>query len=82
MDGNNYKDFRDEILPQLRHKVILVSSLYDDPKVDLMLDILKNENVTHWFAKNVHINHPRVSPLPIGVTKFMASFFGRLKNIR
>lgn len=80
--GDRYKFFRDLILPQLQHKVILVSSLYDVPKADLMLEILKNENVVHWFAINVHIDHPRVTPLPIGVSKFLASFFRQLKNIR
>lgn len=82
VDGDLYKDFRDKILPQIRHKVILVSTLYADPKVNYMLDILKNNNVIHWFAKNVHIDHPRVTPLPIGVTNFMASIFGQKNNFR
>ena len=78
--GRRYMEFSQEILPHIKHKVILISHNYDDPKAPHMVPILNNPNVLHWFARNVHIDHPKLTPIPIGVTRFFISIMGKLKD--
>ena len=75
-------DFRDTILPEISHKIIIISSLYEDPKMDLMLEILANEHVIHWFGIDIHIDHPKVTPIPLGITHSVAKHFGEWNHLR
>ena len=78
--GRRYRQFRDEILPHIKHRVILISHNYDKPQAVDMYPILDNPYVVHWFARNLHFDHPMATAIPIGVTRFFVSIMGKLKD--
>lgn len=49
-----------------RKKVVLVSGQGDFP-CDLIRQKFLPENVVHWFATNVTVQHPRVTAVPLGL---------------
>lgn len=80
MYGNLYKEFKEQILPGITKKVILVSHGHANPLDSEMAEILAHENVVHWFAMNVKTAHPKVTPIPFGVSEHLEIHLGHLSS--
>ena len=76
-----YRQFAAKILPHLKHKVILISHKHDDPRAVDMKHILENPFIVHWFVMNMHFDHPKVTAIPIGTTKYLASILEKMEDI-
>ena len=62
-------DFVQKILPAVKYSFILITH-QDDPNVtdsDFHRRIADDTKIIHWFAQNCTLEHPKVTPLPIGL---------------
>lgn len=55
------------ILPLLTRPVVLVTHNSDAGIDERYLGLLDSGLIKHWFAQNVFIAHPRLTPVPIGL---------------
>jgi hypothetical protein len=55
------------VLPRLDHRFVLISHNSDDGVDARFLKTLDDPRIVHWFAQNVSIDHPKLTPLPIGI---------------
>lgn len=62
-------EFEAAILPRLRNPIVLVTGDSDMPPVLRHRQLLDHPMIGHWFAQNCDLdeNHPRLSPIPIGL---------------
>ena len=60
--------FIERILPQLDHRFVLLSHNSDDCVDARFLPLLEDPRLAHWFAQNAVVDHPKLTPLPIGIT--------------
>ncbi len=58
--------FLNTYLPQAKGPIVIVSG---DSDLSFSVDraLLEDSKILHWFAQNCTIEHPKVSPLPIGL---------------
>lgn len=59
--------FIDRVLPHLDHRFVLISHNSDDRVDDRFLSALDDRRLVHWYAQNTMVNHPKLTPLPIGI---------------
>jgi hypothetical protein len=61
------REFQIKVLPAIQSPFILLTH-QGDVNIDLSFrDIANHPKVLHWFAQNCLLEHPKVSPLPIGL---------------
>lgn len=58
--------FLETYLPQAKGPIVLVSGDSDLPFC-VNPTILENPKILHWFAQNCVVEHPKVTPIPIGL---------------
>lgn len=59
-------DFFAKIHPHISFPYVLISHNSDRNIVES--DIIKiDDKIIHWFAQNVLVNHPKITPIPIGI---------------
>ena len=60
--------FVEEVLPEIREPIILVTGDSDVSPVRAFRDLLGHPRIAHWFAQNCDVaeDHPRLTRLPIG----------------
>ncbi|MCF7865667.1 MAG: hypothetical protein K9M11_04135 [Candidatus Pacebacteria bacterium] len=76
---NNFlKDFFVEIHPEIKNQYILLSH-NDDTTIDESFLPFVDEKIIHWFGVNINVEHPKMTPLPIGLENMSYRRNGLLK---
>jgi len=60
-------DFFYEIHPHIEHQYVLICHNGDRPQIDATVTNLLDDKVIHFFAQDVLDEHPKVTPIPIGL---------------
>ncbi len=61
------EEFLKRILPALKAPIVLLSH-QEDLNVDKdFASLAEDPKIGHWFAKNALLEHPKITPLPIGL---------------
>lgn len=61
------KSFFDNVYPHITEKYILISH-NGDTDIDVSFSKYANDDkIIHWFAQNVLVKHPKITPIPIGL---------------
>jgi hypothetical protein len=66
VSGHLVEHFFSTIAPRLSHPYVLISNNADTnitPEITTKI----NGHLTHWFAQNCLADHPKITPLPIGL---------------
>ncbi len=58
--------FINHVLPHLSQRFVLITHSSDDAIGERHRPFLDDVRLLHWFAQNVTIRHPKLTPLPIG----------------
>jgi hypothetical protein len=62
-----------KVLPFLKHPIVLIVNIGDESFPDdcfhktSVETLLENKKIRHVFAQNCVVNHPKVTPIPIGI---------------
>ncbi len=59
-------EFLKSIHPNIKHKYILICHNGDNPIDNNVINLI-DEKIGHFFAQDLIVNHPRVTPIPIGL---------------
>lgn len=60
-------DFFKDIHPRIKHQYVLICHNGDRPQIDAAVTDLLDDKVIHFFAQDVLNEHPKVTPIPIGL---------------
>ena len=71
------KEFFIRIHPRISYSYILISH-NDDTNVDESYTSFIDSKITHWFAQNLLIKHPKITPIPIGIENLRYNSIGKL----
>jgi hypothetical protein len=63
--------FIEQVLPQLDHRFVLISHNSDEAVDARFLPALDDPRIVHWYAQNAVVEHPKLTPLPIGLANAM-----------
>lgn len=75
-------EFRERIVSALAGPVILLSH-QDDLNIDVeFAELVEHPAIGHWFAKNALFEHPKLTPLPIGLEDRWRHNNGALADFR
>jgi hypothetical protein len=61
------REFAARVLPALKAPIVLLTHQGDLNIDESFSDIADHPRISHWFAQNCLFEHPKVSPLPIGL---------------
>jgi len=61
------QSFAKHVLPSLRNRFVLISHNSDRAVDGRFSSLLDDPRLVHWFAQNVAMSHPKLSPIPIGL---------------
>lgn len=76
---NNFlKDFFAKTHKKIQHPYILVNH-NDDTTIDESYIQLIDDKIIHWFGLNIDVEHPKMTPLPIGLENISYRRNGLLK---
>lgn len=67
VSARRLREFAAKILPRIVKKFVLITHQGDEIIDKRYLDIAEHPRVSHWFAQNCFLEHPKVTPLPIGL---------------
>ena len=59
--------FAEKILPEVSHPFILITHKGDINITKDFAYVADNPKIIHWFAQNCDFEHPKITPLPIGL---------------
>ena len=77
--------FRNEILNKIKVKVIMIchgTEAGGDYSPRSMKAILENPYIAHWYSHLADQIGPKVTPIPIGITRKFAREFGNYRSLR
>jgi hypothetical protein len=74
--GDFLRDFFKTKHTYIRCKYILISHNDDTSITEEYMEYL-DDKIIHWFTKNLSFRHPKITPLPIGVTNYHYSHIRR-----
>ena len=60
-------DFFSDIHPHIKHQYVLICHNGDRPQIDSSVTRWLDDKVIHFFAQDVLDEHPKVTPIPIGL---------------
>ncbi len=66
--------------PQIKNKYILITQ-NSDLGIEKHHTDLIDDTIAHWFAKNVLHSHPKVTPIPIGLTNNFLNKIGTTSDM-
>lgn len=72
------KDFFLDIHPQIKKQYILITH-NGDTNIDRNFIKFIDEKIIHWFAQNCLMEHPKITPIPIGLEN---AHFGHAGNLK
>jgi hypothetical protein len=64
---NWVRPFIENILPHINFNFKLVTHNSDAPVASHCLPILNDNRLIHWYGMNCSIEHPKLTPIPIGI---------------
>lgn len=64
---NFLKYFFDKVNPKIINPYILISHNEDMGLDESFKDNADDKKIIHWFAKNLLFEHPKITPIPIGI---------------
>jgi hypothetical protein len=73
-------NFFKDIHPYIKNKYILITHNGDASITKEHLDYL-DENVLHWFARNVLIENEKITPIPIGLINTASNKIGKTSDL-
>lgn len=76
------REFADVVLPRILEPFVLITHQGDTNVDASFTDVAENPKVLHWFAQNCMLEHPKVTPLPIGLEDRWRHNNGALRDYR
>lgn len=77
--GNQSKDFLINIAPKIKTKFSMITSR-TDPGVDHTYISLLPENLVTWWSINVHVDHPKIKKIPLGLQNLHWKWDGNIQS--
>lgn len=75
------EDFFKKVHPFIKNKYILISH-GDDTNITAVYKKYLDDKIIHWFAQNLLLFHPKITPIPIGlISRFRNQENTVIKNI-
>ena len=65
--GHDLELFFRETFPEIDKPIKLISHNTDYPVDSRFLQYLEDDKLLHWYAQNAVLDHPKLTPLPIGI---------------
>jgi hypothetical protein len=64
-----FKTFTEGCLPNLKSRIVLITGQWQLPMLDesMMLPVLDNPYIIHWYAQNSMLSHRKLTTLPYGI---------------
>lgn len=59
--------FKEDILPKIDYQFKLITHNSDRGVYTKDLDLLNDPRLTQWFGMNCHVEHEKLTPIPIGI---------------
>ena len=72
--------FFKEAFPEINKPIKLISHNTDYPVDSKFIQYLDDDKLTHWYAQNAVLDHPKLTPAPIGIANKQWSH-GNLDNL-
>jgi hypothetical protein len=60
-------EFMKIIMPEINDNIVIITHNADKCITSEHIDMLNNNKITHWYAQNTTIIHPKLTALPIGI---------------
>jgi hypothetical protein len=80
MNPDFIEDYFTHKHPHIKHKYILITQ-NSDLGIEKRHTDLIDDKIAHWFAKNVLHGHPKVTPIPIGLTNNFLNKIGKTSDM-
>lgn len=65
--GHDLDLFFKETYPSINKQIKIISHNTDEPVADRFKVFLDEDKIIHWYAQNATLNHPKLTPIPIGI---------------
>ena len=78
--GHDLELFFKEAFPEINKPIKLISHNTDYPVDSKFIQYLDDDKLTHWYAQNAVLDHPKLTPVPIGIANKQWSH-GNLDNL-
>ena len=78
--GHDLELFFKEAFPEINKPIKLISHNTDYPVDSKFIQYLDDDKLTHWYAQNAVLDHPKLTPAPIGIANKQWSH-GNLDNL-
>ena len=78
--GHDLELFFKETFPEINKPIKLISHNTDYPVDSKFIQYLDDDKLTHWYAQNAVLDHPKLTPVPIGIANKQWSH-GNLDNL-
>jgi hypothetical protein len=82
VSATRLREFADAVLPRITEPFVLITHQGDTNIDASYADIADDGRVLHWFAQNCMLEHPKVTPLPIGLEDRWRHNNGVLRDYR
>jgi hypothetical protein len=66
VESNLIEIFFNEVHPRIPYPYVLITH-NGDKNIDSMIANFIDEKIIHWFAQNLLVAHPKITPIPIGL---------------
>jgi hypothetical protein len=76
------REFESEVVPLVQGPIVLITHQGDLAIDDRYRDLAEHPKILHWFAQNCLLEHPKVTPLPIGLEDRWRHNNGELSDFR
>lgn len=80
--SNRLREFADFILPRMPEAFVLITHQGDTNIDASYADVAEHPKITRWFAQNCLLEHPKVTPLPIGLEDRWRHNNGELRDYK
>jgi hypothetical protein len=77
--GNQTKRFFIEIAPKIKNKFSVITA-QTDPGVDASYVKLLPDNLVTWWSINVHVDHSKIKPIPLGLQNLHWRYNGNIQS--
>ena len=78
--GHDLELFFKEAFPEINKPIKLISHNTDYPVDSKFIQYLDDDKLMHWYAQNAVLDHPKLTPAPIGIANKQWSH-GNLDNL-
>lgn len=65
--GHDLDLFFKETYPKINKQIKIISHNTDEPVSERFKQFLNQDKLIHWYAQNAVLDHPKLTPIPIGI---------------